>query len=170
MLVLQKTSVFTWKRRFWACFRLIELGRGAPLAHSQRRPKQRLTECTVLTGTQAEPLSLFIHTDVCLLREKGQPSSSPERKQKKANKLRQEQTEVCQTKWTRSKIKGDKQKRCLHLRSKSECGRTRSTIHAWRWGGGGSQAHVKICIWRPDACRQGRGNSKYHSRGDVSLK
>lgn len=28
---------------------------------------------------------------------------------KKANKLRQEQTEVCQTKWTRLKIKGDKQ-------------------------------------------------------------
>lgn len=82
MLVLQKTSVFTWSRPFWACFRLIELGRGAPLAHSQGRQKQRLTECTVLTGTQPEPLSLFIHTDVCLLREKGQPSSSPERKQK----------------------------------------------------------------------------------------
>lgn len=29
------------------------------------------------------PLSLFIHTDVCLWREKGQPSSSPERKQKR---------------------------------------------------------------------------------------
>lgn len=74
---------------------------------------------------------------------------------KKANKLRQEQTEVCQAKWTRSKIKGDKQKRCLHLRSKSKCGRTRSTIHAWRWrrgwrrGGGftSSRQNVHLETW-----------------------
>lgn len=71
-----------------------------------RKGKQRLTEHTVLTGLQPEPFCLFIHTAVCLLKEKGQLSSSPEGKQK-ASMCRQEQSKVC-NKMDALKIEGDK--------------------------------------------------------------
>lgn len=82
MLVLQKTSVYTRRRPLWAHFRPTQFGQGTPFAHSQERQTERLTEHNVLTGPRPEPFSLFIHTAVCLLKEKGQLSSSPERKQK----------------------------------------------------------------------------------------
>lgn len=64
-----------------------KLGQGTPFAHSQERQTERLTEHTVLTGPRPELFSLFIHTAVCLLKEKGQLSSSPERKQKSQQTL-----------------------------------------------------------------------------------
>lgn len=71
-----------------------------------RKGKQRLTEHTVLTGLQPEPFCLFIHTAVCLLKEKGQLSSSLKRKQK-ASMCWQEQSKVC-NKMDALKIEGDK--------------------------------------------------------------
>lgn len=60
----------------------LQSGQGSPRARAQERHTERLTERSVLTGSQPEPFSLFIHTAVCLLKEKGQLSSSPKRKQK----------------------------------------------------------------------------------------
>lgn len=72
-----------------------------------RKGKQRLTEHTVLTGPQPEPFSLFMHTAVCLLKQKGQLSSSPERKQKSQRALTRTDRGLSD-KMDALEIKGDK--------------------------------------------------------------
>lgn len=65
----------------------------------------READSTVLSGPQPEPAGLFIHAAVCLLKAKGQLSSSPKRNPKKrpacvdTNKMRSV------TKWTLLKLK-----------------------------------------------------------------
>lgn len=84
-----------WRRPLCAGFR--QLGFPFPSA-------EMLTEHTVLSGPEPEPLSLFIHTAVCLLKAKGQLYSSPKRKQKSQRALTGNKTRSV-TNWMLSKLK-----------------------------------------------------------------
>ena len=105
-LVLHKThkSVYV-EETIMRWFRTNTVGTGrAPRAHWQERQTESLTERAVLTGPQPEPFSLFIHTVVCLSKEKGQLSSSAERKQKSC-RFADRNRAWSVTKWTLAKLK-----------------------------------------------------------------
>lgn len=106
-------TLFLWKRPLWCSFKPVQLGPGAHHAQSQKRQ----TEHTALTGPQPEPFSLFIHTAVCLLKEKWQLSSSSKRKQKSQQALTGTERGLSQN--GRSPNWRWQTQCCLHLRGKA---------------------------------------------------